>query len=157
MREMANPTHAASQLSSSAFLGISTCVCSVLANFHAFQHKFLVPGRLHVPAGLLLSHKLPQNTQSQCLSTHLSQSCVLSSAAPRQPAQGGYDPAVAEAQGAWSQFQFPCSPVLCTHTYALQEMASLGFCFCFPSSFGTLLFVWILLPNEVFGSLLCKW
>lgn len=101
---MANPTRTASQLSASVFLRISTCACSVLANFHAFQYKFLVPGLLHVPAGILLSHKLPQNTQPRCLSTHLSQSFILSSAAPHHPAQGGCAPTVAEGQRAWSQF-----------------------------------------------------
>lgn len=40
-----------------------TCALFTLANFHAFQHAFMVPGVFHVPAGVLFSHKLPQNTQ----------------------------------------------------------------------------------------------
>ena len=38
-----------------------------------------------------------------------------------------------------------------THTHTPREMDSQSFCFCFPSSFDTL-FIWILLPNELFGS-----
>lgn len=39
----------------------------------------------------------------------------------------------------------------CTHTQ--QEMGSHSLCFCHPSAFDTLLFIWIPLSNELFG---CK-
>lgn len=83
-----------------------------------FKHTFSVPGLFHVPAGVLFSHRLPQNTRPSCLSTHLPQSCILSQEVPCHPARGNHEPTVSEDQRACSQpILFPWLSLSFPHTH----------------------------------------
>ena len=147
-REVANPPHAASRLGTPASPCNATYACSVLARFHASQHKLLVPGPSHVPAGLLVS--------TGCLGTPNPDVWPPTSpqAVPRHPAGGPVTPlSLRPTEPAVNSG--PPSLLFCAHTPSRTwvHTASVP---AFPS-FDTLLFIWILLAHGWFRCLPCNW